>query len=83
VTRTSPANTAFGGTQCLGENSSREWIALFVGLAASGWHTAAITMRLQVEGGLPIAGGVVSAGGEMSWPRPTRPGDIESEVVDV
>ena len=59
---------------------------LFVGLAASGWHTAAITMRLQVEGGLLIAGGIVSAGGEMSWPRPTRPGDIlhvESEVVDI
>lgn len=59
---------------------------LFAGLAASGWHTAAITMRLQVEGGLPIAGGIVGAGGELSWPRPTRPGDIlhvESEVVDV
>jgi acyl dehydratase len=59
---------------------------LFVGLAASGWHTAAITMRLQVEGGLLIAGGIVSAGGEMSWPGPTRPGDIlhvESEVVDI
>ena len=54
--------------------------------AAEFWHTAAITMRLQVEGGLPIASGIVSAGGEMSWPRPTRPGDIlhvESEVVDI
>jgi acyl dehydratase len=59
---------------------------LFVGLAASGWHTAAITMRLLVEGGLPVAGGVVGAGGELSWPRPTRPGDtlhVESEVIDV
>jgi acyl dehydratase len=59
---------------------------LFAGLAASGWHTAAVTMRLQVEGGLPIAHGIVGAGGEIIWPRPTRPGDIlqvESEVVDV
>jgi len=59
---------------------------LFGGLAASGWHTAAITMRLLVEGGLPVAGGVVGAGGELSWPRPTRPGDtlqVESEVIDV
>ena len=59
---------------------------LFAGLAASGWHTAAITMRLLVEGGAPIAGGVVGAGGEISWPRPTRPGDVltvESEVIKV
>ena len=59
---------------------------LFAGLAASGWHTAAITMRLLVEQGLPLAGGIVSTGGEMSWPRPTRPGDIlhvECEVVAV
>ena len=59
---------------------------LFAGLAASGWHTAAITMRLLVEGGAPIAGGVVGAGGEIGWPRPTRPGDIlqvESEVLEV
>jgi acyl dehydratase len=59
---------------------------LFAGLAASGWHTAAITMRLQVESGLPISGGIIGAGGELSWPRPTRPGDIlfvESEVVEV
>jgi len=59
---------------------------LFAGLAASGWHTAALTMRLQVEGGLPIAGGIVGAGGELSWPRPTRPGDtlhVESEVIEV
>jgi acyl dehydratase len=53
---------------------------------ASGWHTAAITMRLLVEGGAPIAGGIVGAGGESSWPKPTRPGDIlqvESEVLEV
>ncbi|MGH9841583.1 MAG: MaoC family dehydratase [Blastocatellia bacterium] len=60
--------------------------SLFAGLAASGWHTAAITMRLQVESGLPISGGIIGAGGELSWPRPTRPGDIlqvESEILEV
>jgi len=60
--------------------------SIFKGLAASGWHTAALTMRLLVSGGLPLAGGSVGAGGEIAWPRPTRPGDIlqvESEVVAV
>jgi acyl dehydratase len=60
--------------------------SLFSGLAASGWHTAAITMRLLVEGGLPLAGGVIGAGGELDWPNPTRPGDtlqVESEVLEV
>jgi acyl dehydratase len=59
---------------------------LFAGLAASGWHTAAITMRLLVDGGAPIAGGIVGVGGEISWPKPTRPGDVlqvQSEVVEV
>jgi acyl dehydratase len=59
---------------------------LFGGLAASGWHTAAITMRLNVEGGLPFAGGLVGAGGEINWPKATRPGDVlhvESEIVDI
>src|SRR5207248_8507307 len=49
---------------------------LFRGLAASGWHTAAITMRLMVDSGLPLAGGIIGSGGEISWPQPTRPGDI-------
>ncbi len=68
----------------LDEAAARQ--SLFGGLAASGWHTAAITMRLQVEGGLPIAGGIIGAGGEIAWPHPTRPGDIlrvESEVVAI
>jgi acyl dehydratase len=59
---------------------------LLSGLAASGWHTAAITMRLLVESGLPLAGGIVGAGGERDWPNPTRPGDslkVESEVLDI
>src|SRR3954469_8099656 len=60
--------------------------SFFGGLVASGWHTAAITMRLLVDGAAPIAGGVIGAGGEIQWPRPTRPGDIlrvESEVLEV
>jgi len=59
---------------------------LFGGLAASGWHTAAITMRLNVESGLPFSGGIIGAGAEITWPKPTRPGDIlrvESEVVEI
>lgn len=59
---------------------------IFGGLAASGWHTAALTMRLMVDGGVPVEGGLVGAGGEIGWPRPTRPGDVlhvESEVVAV
>ncbi len=58
---------------------------LFGGLAASGWHTAAITMRLMV-GGVPLAGGIIGAGGEINWPKPTRPGDVlhvESEIVEI
>ena len=61
-------------------------VSLFAGLVASGWHTAALTMRLQVESGPPLAGGIVGAGGRIDWPRPTRPGDtirVESEVVKV
>ncbi|HJV26764.1 MAG TPA: MaoC family dehydratase [Aromatoleum sp.] len=60
--------------------------SLFGGLAASGWHTAAITMKLLVRGGLPIAGGIIGAGGEVSWPGPTRPDDrlhVEAEVVEI
>src|SRR5262245_13749577 len=58
---------------------------LFEGLVASGWHTAAVSMRLIVEG-VPIAGGIVGAGGEISWPNPTRPGavlHVESEIVEL
>jgi acyl dehydratase len=59
---------------------------IFSGLAASGWHTAALTMRLLVESELKPAGGIVGAGGELSWPRPMRPGDelhLQSEVLEV
>src|ERR1700746_3720728 len=60
--------------------------SIFKGLAASGWHTAAVAMRLLVTGGLPFANGLVGLGGEVAWPRPTRPGDIlhvESEIVEI
>ena len=61
--------------------------ATFFGdLAASGWHTAAITMRLLVNSGLPLANGIIGSGGQLSWPQPTRPGDVlrvESEVVEI
>jgi acyl dehydratase len=60
--------------------------SFFHGLAASGWHTAAVTMSLLVKGGMPIAGGLIGASCEISWPRPTRPGDVlqvESEVLAV
>ena len=51
--------------------------SLFGRLVASGWHTAAITMRLLTES-VPIANGVIGAGGDIAWPRPTLPGDILS-----
>jgi acyl dehydratase len=57
--------------------------SLFGGLVASGWHTAAVSMRLQVETGLPIAGGMIGIGGEMTWPQPARPGDILKVVSEV
>ncbi|HEX5864396.1 MAG TPA: MaoC family dehydratase [Casimicrobiaceae bacterium] len=59
---------------------------LFGGLAASGWHTAATTMKLLVESGLPLRGGIIGSGGEISWPKPARPDDtltVFSEIEDV
>jgi acyl dehydratase len=60
--------------------------SVFQGLAASGWHTAAVAMRLLVTGGFPFASGAIGLGGEIEWPRPTRPGDVlqvESEIVEI
>jgi len=61
--------------------------SLFRGLAASGWHTAALTMRLLVEGELKPAGGVIGAGfDDLQWPRPVRPGDelrVQAEILEV
>ena len=69
----------------LDDKAARDTI--FRGLAASGWHTAALTMRLLVESELKPAGGLVGAGiDELRWPRPVRPGDelrTESEVLEV
>ena len=55
---------------------------LFGGLAASGWHTAALTMRMLVQC-FPLAGGLVGAGGETTWPRPTRPDDTLTLTVEL
>lgn len=59
--------------------------SLFGGLVASGWHTAAATMRLVVDSELKIAGGLIGAGcEELRWPKPVHPGDtlhIDIEVV--
>ena len=59
---------------------------MFGGLAASGWHTAALTMRLCVASDFRPAGGIVGIGGELSWLKPVRPGDelrVEIEVIEV
>ena len=61
--------------------------SIFRGLAASGWHTAAMTMKLLVASDLQPAGGIVGAGfDEFRWPLPVRPGDelrVEVEVLEV
>ena len=61
--------------------------SFFGGLAASGWHTAAMTMRLILDGPFHPAGGVIGGGVDtLSWPRPVRPGDVlrvRSEVLEV
>src|SRR5271163_647457 len=50
--------------------------SVFGGLAASGWHTAAMTMRLMVDGAFKPAGGILGVGFDnLSWPRPVRAGD--------
>ena len=68
----------------LDDVAARETI--FRGLAASGWHTAAMTMRLLVESEFEPAGGIIGGGfDELRWPRPVRPGDelrVESEVLE-
>jgi len=58
---------------------------IFGTLAASGWHTMAITMRLLVDS-VPLAAGLIGATTEVTWPRPTRPGSklqVFSEFVDI
>jgi acyl dehydratase len=69
----------------LDEDAARK--SIFGGLAASGWHTAALTMRLLVDGEFKPAEGILGVGfDELSWPRPVRPGDelhAKSEVLEV
>ncbi|HVL40158.1 MAG TPA: MaoC family dehydratase [Fimbriimonadaceae bacterium] len=58
--------------------------SVFRELVASGWHTAALTMRLRVTGELKLAGGWVGLGVEyLKWPRPVRPGDCLRAEVEV
>lgn len=61
--------------------------SLFGGLVASGWHTAALTMRMLVDSDLNPGSGTIGAGvDELRWPRPVRPGDVlhlEGEIVEV
>jgi acyl dehydratase len=67
-------------------DASAAHATIFKGLAASGWHTAAVAMRLLVTGGLPLGNGIIGLGGELTWPNPTRPGDnlhVESEIVEI
>ena len=59
--------------------------SIFQGLAASGWHTAAVTMRLWTEC-FPIQGGLIGSESSLRWPRPTRPGDkihVEVEITAI
>lgn len=67
-------------------DSERAKDTFFGELIASGWHTAAITMKLLVTGNCKLAGGLIGMGGDAQWPAPARPGDIlrvESEVMDL
>ncbi|HEU4662286.1 MAG TPA: MaoC family dehydratase [Pseudolabrys sp.] len=61
--------------------------SIFGGLAASGWHTASITMRLMALDGPPLAGGIVGGSlDELRWPKPVRPGDtlrIECQILEI
>lgn len=68
-------------------DAGRAASTFFGGLAASGWHTASLTMRLLVDSELRLAGGIIGAGmDELRWPKPLRPGDtirLESEVIEL
>jgi acyl dehydratase len=67
----------------LDDEAARE--SLFGGLAASGWHTAALTMRLIVGSEFRPAGGILGFGGELAWLKPVRPDDelhVEAEILE-
>ena len=58
---------------------------IFKGLAASGWHTSAVTMRLWTEC-FPVAYGLIGSEAQVRWPRPTRAGDqihVEVEITEI
>lgn len=58
---------------------------IFGGLVASGWHTAALSMRLWC-GAFPVAHGLIGLGGEAAWPNPTKPDDslhVEGEIIEI
>lgn len=61
--------------------------SVFKGLVASGWHTAAMSMKLFVTGEMRVAGGSVGLGvDELRWPRPVKPGDtlrLQTEILDI
>lgn len=56
----------------------------FKRLVASGWHTAAIAMKLAVESGVMKATGILGVGvDELRWPKPVYPGDTLRLVLEV
>ena len=57
---------------------------LLRGLAASGWHTTALFMRMMCEGFLLRSASMGSPGiDELRWLRPVRPGDTLSGTATV
>ena len=57
--------------------------SFFGGLAASGWQTAVVSMRLLVSAGFTFADGLIGAHADIAWPTPTRPGDVIHVVGEV
>jgi acyl dehydratase len=60
--------------------------SFFKGLAASGWHTAALGMRLMVTSGPKLAAGYIGAGGDIAWKQPVYAGDslkMRGEVIEL
>jgi acyl dehydratase len=60
--------------------------SFFRGLAASGWHTASLGMRLMVTSGPKLAAGYIGAGGDISWKRPVYAGDtlrLRGEFIEL
>lgn len=55
---------------------------VFQGLAASGWHTSAVVMRLWTEC-FQVAGGLIGSETSLRWPRPTRVGDLVHVEVEI